>query len=392
MNRLRELFERCDREPSVLNRRGPAKQRRRREREQRLREHIVDFTRWTRAEGWRAGTIAELLQLVPRTLRKWHYDLQHGPSRASLLGRPVLRSAPAQRNQVIGVLDEFGPRLGVPYLRTLFPHMARAELADLVLRYRRVWRQRHRQSLYVLHWQVPGTVWAIDFAEAPGAPIDGLYPYLLAVRDLASGQQLLWRPLREATAAEAIVALEPLFVLDGAPLVLKSDNGSPFCAAGFLAFLQRWQVLSLFSPTYTPEYNGSAEAGIGSMKSRSEEQASRADRAGCCTYADIEAAKIEANATARPRGPSGPSPDELWSARPQLTSAERDRFRDSVDQARLEARRQAGWPSDGPLSEPEARALDRQAISRALVEHDFLLFSRRQIPLPFPKRKAANIS
>jgi hypothetical protein len=391
MNRLRKLFDRCDAEPSLLNRRGPAKQRRRREREQRLREHIVDFTRWTRAEGWRAGAIAELLQLAPRTLRKWHYDRERGRLRLPLLGRPVLRSAPAQRNAVIGVLDEFGPRLGVPHLHTLFPHMARAELADLVRRYRRVWRQRHRQALYVLHWQVAGTVWAIDFAKAP-APIDGLYPYLMAVRDLASGQQLLWRPLREATAAEAIVALAPLFVLDGAPLVLKSDNGSPFCAADFLVFLQSWQVLSLFSPTYTPQYNGAVEAGIGSMKSRSEEQASRAGRAGCCTYADVEAAKIEANATARHRGPSGPSPDELWRARPGITSAVRDRFRAAVDQARLEARRQGGWPSEGPLTEHEARALDRQAIRRALVEHDFLLFSRRQIPLPFPKRKAANIS
>ncbi len=103
---------------------------------------------------------------------------------------------------MIALLDELGPRLGVPTLRTLFPPMARAELADLVQRYRRLWRQRHQQPLCVLHWQVPGTVWAMDFAEAP-IPIDGIYPYLLAARDLASGAQLLWQLLREPTAAEA---------------------------------------------------------------------------------------------------------------------------------------------------------------------------------------------
>jgi transposase InsO family protein len=341
MNRLRGLFERCDAEPSVLNRRGPAKQRRRCEREQRLREHIVDFTRWTRAEGWRAGALAELLELAPRTLRKWHYDLERGRLRLSPLGRPVLRSAPAQRNEVIGVLDEFGPRLDLPLLLTHFPHMARAELADLVRRYRRVWRQRHRQALYVLHWQVVGTVWAIDFAEAP-APIDGIYPYLLAVRDLASGQQLLWRPLREATATEAIVALAPLFLVDGAPLVLKSDNGSPFCAAEFLDFLASWQVLSLFSPTYTPQYNGAIEAGIGSSKSRTEEHASRAGHPGYWTWPDTEASRVEANATAHPKGPNGPSSDELWNARRPTPPAIRARFGAAVEAARNEARRQGG--------------------------------------------------
>jgi hypothetical protein len=31
--------------------------------------------------------------------------------------------------------------------------------------------------------------------EGVPSPIDGLYPYPLAVRDLASGQQLLWQPV-----------------------------------------------------------------------------------------------------------------------------------------------------------------------------------------------------
>ena len=49
------------------------------------------------------------------------------------------------------------------------------------------------ESARVLHWPVPGRVWAMDFAEPslPGItgvvpPLDGRYPYLLAVRDLAS--------------------------------------------------------------------------------------------------------------------------------------------------------------------------------------------------------------
>ena len=55
-------------------------------------------------------------------------------------------------------------------------------------------------------------MWAIDFTEAP-AVIDGVFPYLLAVRDLASGQQLLLLPLPEATSAGVVPALASLFVV-----------------------------------------------------------------------------------------------------------------------------------------------------------------------------------
>jgi hypothetical protein len=78
----------------------------------------------------------------------------------------------------------------------MFPALARAALADILGRYRRVWRRRHRQPMRVLHWSQPGRVWAIDF-HGPRPPIDGLYPHLLAVRDLASGQQLAWLPVRD---------------------------------------------------------------------------------------------------------------------------------------------------------------------------------------------------
>jgi hypothetical protein len=47
----------------------------------------------------------------------------------------------------------------------------------------------------------------MDFSEAP-RPIDGVYPYLLAVRDLASHQQLLWQPVLDMTADTTIEALQ----------------------------------------------------------------------------------------------------------------------------------------------------------------------------------------
>jgi transposase InsO family protein len=87
---------------------------------------------------------------------------------------------------------------------------------------------RRVDSLQRVAWR-RACVWAVDFTEAP-LPVDGHDRYLLAVRDLASGQQLLWLPVAQATAQETMQALAGLFVVWGAPLVLKSDNGSPFIA------------------------------------------------------------------------------------------------------------------------------------------------------------------
>src|SRR5262249_50599287 len=157
------------------------------------------------------------------------------------------------------------------------PAMSRAELRDLLVRYRRVWRRRNRVPLRVLSWPVVGSVWAIDFT-GPRPAIEGRYPYLLAVRDLASGSQLLWRPVAAATAAAAGEALASLFAEPGAPLVVKCDNGSPFTSAAVEELLGAHGVVALYSPPYWPRYKGSVEAGINSLKSRTEGWASRAGR------------------------------------------------------------------------------------------------------------------
>src|SRR5262249_3061484 len=214
---------------------------------------------WTTNLGWACHEVANRLRLSPRTLRQWHVDLRQQRLRLQPLGRPTCRSSVGQRNDVIALIDELGPRIGVPTLRDCFPRMARAELEDLLKRYRRLWRKRHQQALHVLHWQVPGTLWAMDYTEAP-APLDGLYRYVLAIRDPPSGQQLLAHPVAIATADEALLALQSLLALHGPPLVLKTDNGSPFCAGPTLDFLHQTRVIPLFSPPRTPRYNGAIEA------------------------------------------------------------------------------------------------------------------------------------
>ena len=294
------------------------------------------------------------------------------------------------------------------------------------------------QLLHVLHWQQPGSVWAIDYARPP-LPLEEGFTDLLAVRDLASGLQLLWLPVAEATAATTTAALLSLFLLYGAPLVLKVDNGSPFVAQATQALLAQWQVVALYSPPGRPQYNGAIEAGIGALKVRTHYQAVRQGRPGQWTLTDAEAARQEANALGRPWGSHGPTPAERWAGRRAVTAPERAAFAASVACLEEEAARaspapavaaepaaapaeapgpvparqpagaaatspeqrqqaasrpppvvptgteRAGAPPSGAACDPAARR--RQAISRALVAHGYLLFTRRRIPPPIRRKK-----
>jgi transposase InsO family protein len=160
--------------------------------------------------------------------------------------------------------------VGVPAEHAAFPALGRNELADLLARRRQAVHERYRDTVHVLHWQQPGRVWAIDFAEPSllGAswslpPVDGWYPYVMAVRDLASGYQLAWLPIPEATAETTQAALAHLFDVHGAPLVLKMDNRSAFRAEALKDFLREKNVIELYSPPHRPSYKGPSKRRLG---------------------------------------------------------------------------------------------------------------------------------
>jgi transposase InsO family protein len=385
---MQQLVDLTRRE-ATSDRQGPILQLPRRRLEHDVRQQAVHVLQQLKDQGVTQSQAATLLRLTPRTLRHWHQELRQGRLQAHLLGRPSQRSPLPERRALLAVLDELGPRTGLPTLRDCFPAMPRAEVANILARYRRVWKLHHHQTQHVLHWQVPGSVWAMDFAEAPSAS-DALYPYLLAVRDLASGYTLLWLPVRDLTVQSVLPHLASLFALHGAPLVLKSDNGSAFRAEATRAFLQASEVIPLFSPARLPQYNGSAEAGIGSLKSRTEQQASRYDRSGQWTHDDVAFAQDQANATARPMGPKGPTPDTLWDQRPRLTTHHRQDFLETLAHCRAHTL-SPSTPLPKLWSNPDRDVDDRQAVRRALERAGYLLFSRRRFTLPFPKRKTANI-
>ena len=223
--RLRDqLSARAQRRRS--HRRGQAWQGEQRQRERRIRADAAALANFWQDQGVPAGEVATLLDCPARTLRHWQHALGQGRLGALPLGRPHLQCTTGQSQQVLGFLHEHGPWVGMPTLTAEFGDLAAAELRELLLVFRHLWVAQHPRQRCVLHWHQVGTVWGMDFTKVK-QPIDGIYPNVFAVRDLASGMQLAWRPVHDLEAATAQAELALLFTIHGAPLVLKSDNG--FC-------------------------------------------------------------------------------------------------------------------------------------------------------------------
>src|SRR5207245_2566883 len=306
-------------------RRGRAWQRGQRRLQKDIRRQAVTCYHDLRHWGYTLAEVAELLGVTPRTLRQWAYDSCPEKKAALPLGRPPARSDVAVRQEVLRFLKEEGPGVGVPTLQERFPDLARAELTDLVQRYRRVWSAHHHACMRRLRWPVPGCVWSMDFAEPSllGAawslpPIDDCYPYLLAVRDLSSGYQLCWLPVTAATSALTCMVLTRLFAFYGVPLVLKANAGHP-------------------------------------------------------------------------RRLQGQTPADAWASRSAITDSERVCFELTVNRQRSMARNELGLEQETQLNHWEDSAVDRKAIERALVEHDYLLFRGRRIPLIAKGGQVTNI-
>ena len=171
-------------------------------------------------------------------------------------------------------------------------------------------------------------------------PVDGMYPYLFAVRDLASHQQLAWHPVRTVTAEETLPILEALFREHGAPLVVKNDNGSAFIANDLRHAVQREEVAQLFSPPHCPSYNGAVERSNDVMKKYTHHHAVSDGHPHAWKTVDVEHARQLANTISRPWGEHGPTPAEAWQAREPIDAEERGKF-----QAALAKHRAGGFSS-----------------------------------------------
>ena len=373
-------------------RRGRPGQAARREVERTVRMAVVAFDRCLTRQGVKQQQVAHFLDLSPRTLRAWNRSWETDQLRSGTRGCPARRSPLETRNLVVLTLKFLGPELGVTPLQAMFPEMARREVQDMVRRYRALYRRQNSITVHELHWPSPRRVWAADHVHPP-APIDGLDPRAFGLRDLSSHKQLAWEGVADETSGPVREILEARFIQHGAPLVLKADNGGAFIDMEFKAFLDRWSVFLHLSPPRQPSYNGSCEAGGGSMKRRTRAAAAVSGRLGRWTSDDMEAARLQANQTARPWGILGETPDEAWDRGESIPQEERDLFAVVVRKWQEVSRTRAGCTSEEtPLKLSQRAPLDRWAIVEALKECRYLFIRRKVISTPIKSKKVAGIA
>jgi len=358
--------------------------------EREVRKRSVAFSRWSQQHGQTLSAAAGALHVSRRTLHRWRRGWSTDRLALHPRGRPCQCAAPAVRQEVVAFLDEQGPATGLPTLRDHYPEVARAELIELLTRYRGDWREAHVRKQSELHWLRPGSVWAMDFSHPPHL-IDGCFPAIFTVRDLASQQQLLWLPVEDETADTTIDALHDLFDAHAAPLVVKCDNGPGFAARALKQYLRDRSVVTLYSPPYAPWYNGAIERANRSLKELTEHLAERAGRPGQWTGADLHAARLTINRGRRPWGAEGPSPEQKWEARSLLAMDERDVLFENLTVARTALCREREIDPDVILAHHLESELIRLALQPVLENLGYLYVTRRRITPPINRRKCDRI-
>lgn len=372
-------------------RRGYSRQRSSRRADRTVWRSALTSVRWLGRRGQGEREAVRRIGLRPRTVRswveRWHEDRLAPRPR----GRPVDRADRELRNAILSLFDLVGPEITEQQLGELFPEVARAELRELKRRYRAVWRKKGSTWISALRWSVPGSVWAMDFTTPP-RPVDGIFGKILLVRDLASARQLATLPAGTEDGATVRGQARALIRQHGPPLVAKVDNGPGFRARETTDLLEEHGVLPLFSPPYTPSYNGAVETGNGTLKVHAHYASVRNDRPGEWTADDVEAGRLRGNALGRPHGHDGPTPDQAWQNRKEITEAERIHFREVYEEEYEKRLEELGVPPlFGPTPE-EKNSIDRHAISRALIRCGYLWIRRRRITPPISTRKRAGIS
>jgi transposase InsO family protein len=339
----------------------------RREAEQAARRSAAEMARTAQSQA----LVADALHIAPRTLATW----MDRPDECQPRGRPPVPLDPLLKETVAEALDSHGRSIGLPALKQLFPSVPRSALH----RFRDLWPGGHEEQPCRLDWLTPGAVWSADFTQTP-SPVDGTFQYVLVVRDLASQCTLLAAPCLAQSAEGVVFHLRQFFSQYDPPLVLKTDNGSPFIAEVTRQLCSLHGVINLLSPPLTPRYNGSIEATAGQLKTRA---ALIAMQQTCGTWSSdiLEAARLSANALNRPWGPSAPTPDRRWQERPPISAPERADFAALVGRKTIDItastqreRRHFGLPEQ--LTAACAATVARTAIRQALVELG-LLFIRR---------------
>ena len=302
------------------------------------------------------------MDVKSRTLNRWQKDLPPGD-----IGRPPQAVERDQRIILRDEIDRHGTNL--EHLKHPFPIISRKSLAEFMVFY--LLAQNRLENPVPLTWEKPGTVWAIDCLSRD---VEKNYDTILNVRDLSSGKTLAGRAMRiqpgcksAQTAENVELVLAELFHLHGAPLVIKSDNGSEFVNEVITRLMARYGTTHLLSPAYFPEYNGACEAGGGALMTRALEVAATVGQPGILTIDALETGRKVGNSVPRRGGRS--SANSEWLSRQPISDTERKDFQQSVRE-KSHSTREEFWAAEGySITEQLSKEFIAKDNGRELPEH-----------------------
>ena len=128
------------------------------------------------------------------------------------------------------------------------------------------------------------------------------------------------------------------------------------------------------------------------MTARTDHHAARSGRPGEWSCEDLEAARLEANETARPWGSKGPLPDEVWRSRTPITDEERDAFRRAVTKfSRWWRKLVVGSKPREEVTQAEEDEVMRKSIGSALESLGYLRKGRGSYRTTFPEKSGRHI-
>jgi hypothetical protein len=213
--------------------------------------------------------------------------------------------------------------------------------------------------------------------------VDGVFPAIFNVRDLASHQQLLWLAVEHENAVTVVDALADLFAVHGAPLVMKCDNGPAFRAHLTKRFLLEQEVVTLYSPPYCARYNGACERANRTLKELTEHIADQAGRPGFWTSDDLLKARLRANRLSRPWGAAGATPEQSWEARGVLSLDKRKNVWQHLKSGIAAVLDQRGIDQTVAHSHYTQAEIERIAAQPVLEQLGLLHVTRRRIAPAF---------
>ncbi|WP_439644368.1 IS3 family transposase [Halalkalibacter akibai] len=243
----------------------------------------VELIQEANQNGARLSKACEELYISVRTYERWVVDGEVKVDQRPFAKRPVPKNklSEEEKKEILEVVkqEEFAdlpPTQIVPKLADKGTYIASESTFYRVLREGKMQHHRGRSQkptrrIPESHLATsPNQVWTWDITWL-GGPVKGLYYRLYLILDLFSRKAVgseVWEK-EEATHAESLVQKAVINErIQGAPLVLHSDNGSPMKAETFLSLLEKLGIQSSFSRPRVSNDNPYSEAMFRTLKYR----------------------------------------------------------------------------------------------------------------------------